>query len=345
MEPKTTAKKLTHFQLTLGFSHSRSSMDNRVWVMWKEDNLIYQHHQEMDQAINIYFTYHNNPITITTVYGKYSVTDRQRLWDYITATSLSMHNPWVIGGDFNCISSVDHHKGTNTPCLRSIHDFDKCIMDASLISPMATGSTFTWTGVRSLGRIWRRIDRVFHSNHTLNSFQEISCSHLPRSTSNHNPLLIKLSNPHFTGPKPFRYINYWSTHNSFLSTVSNSWGPYTRGGMRGLGYKLKNLGFTLQTWNKNTFGNIFTRVSLLEGELKVIEEQFDTHPTPEMRSLMQETKAKLIIATQQEYSYWKQKANIKWTKEGDANTAFFHSTVKIRRSQQKINSLKSKDGK
>ncbi|VFQ88342.1 unnamed protein product [Cuscuta campestris] len=91
------------------------------------------------------------------------------------------------------------------------------------------------------------------------------------------------------------------------------------------------------------FAEIFE--GFLEGELKVIEEQFDTHPTPEMRSLMEETKAKLIIATQQEYSYWKQKANIKWTKEGDANTAFFHSTVKIRRSQQKINSLKSKDGK
>ncbi|VFQ85595.1 unnamed protein product [Cuscuta campestris] len=115
--------------------------------------------------------------------------------------------------------------------------------------------------------------------------------------------------------------------------------------MRGLGYKLRKLGKTLHTWNKSIFGNIFNRVNSLEGELKDIEAQFDTHPTPELRTIMQETKAKLIQATQQEYSYWKQKANIKWTKEGDANTSFFHATVKQRRSQQKITSLKSKEGK
>ncbi|VFQ90741.1 unnamed protein product [Cuscuta campestris] len=104
----------------------------------------------------------------------------------------------------------------------------------------------------------------FSNSVILELSQDITCNHLPRNTSDHNPLLIKLSNLHFAGPKPFRYINCWSTHNSFMSTVSNNWGPYVGGGMRGLGYKLKNLGHILHSWNKNTFGNIFNRDEIHE---------------------------------------------------------------------------------
>src|SRR3954463_9047160 len=42
-----------------------------------------------------------------------------------------------------------------------------------------------------------------------------------------------------------------------------------------------------------------------------------------------------------EESFWRQKANRKWTVEGDRNTKFFHNTVKKRR--QKLNIFRMKD--
>lgn len=46
--------------------------------------------------------------------------------------------------------------------------------------------------------------------------------------------------------------------------------------------------------------------------------------------------AKLHLAQSRTLLYWKQKANVKWMSEGDANTHFFNNTVKERRRRQTI---------
>lgn len=42
--------------------------------------------------------------------------------------------------------------------------------------------------------------------------------------------------------------------------------------------------------------------------------------------------------------YWKQKANVKWMREGNANTRFFHNTVKERRRPHTIRRIIREDG-
>lgn len=47
---------------------------------------------------------------------------------------------------------------------------------------------------------------------------------------------------------------------------------------------------------------------------------------------------------QKEEIFWRQKSRENWIREGDRNTKFFHSSVKVKRSLNRILSLRLKDG-
>ncbi|VFQ73493.1 unnamed protein product [Cuscuta campestris] len=55
-------------------------------------------------------------------------------------------------------------------------------------------------------------------------------------------------------------------------------------------------------------------------------------------------KAVLADVSNREYHFWKQKCSLKWFKEGDANTKFFHGLVKEKRRKQRINVLMNENG-
>ncbi|GER51122.1 RNA-directed DNA polymerase (reversetranscriptase)-related family protein [Striga asiatica] len=73
---------------------------------------------------------------------------------------------------------------------------------------------------------------------------------------NLNPLSAKL--------KPsFHFQNMWTRHYLFLQVVKDSWSiPSPSSGLNKLLHKLARLKRTLKAWNRNTFGNIFARVTL-----------------------------------------------------------------------------------
>lgn len=62
------------------------------------------------------------------------------------------------------------------------------------------------------------------------------------------------------------------------------------------------------------------------------------------RQQCHETKEELKKAYMEEVKYWAQKSRSKWLKDGDRNTAYFHSTVASRRKRNKISALKRQDG-
>jgi hypothetical protein len=47
---------------------------------------------------------------------------------------------------------------------------------------------------------------------------------------------------------------------------------------------------------------------------------------------------------QQEETLWRQKSKIRWLREGERNTNFFHRTTIARRSHNKILNIKDQDG-
>lgn len=69
---------------------------------------------------------------------------------------------------------------------------------------------------------------------------------------------LKFDNP--SPPNPFRFFNFWTKNNSFLSLVEDSWKGNVFGNpMKVLFTKLKRLKVVLKTFNKEQFGVIYIR--------------------------------------------------------------------------------------
>ncbi|VFQ87961.1 unnamed protein product, partial [Cuscuta campestris] len=66
------------------------------------------------------------------------------------------------------------------------------------------------------------------------------------------------------------------------------------------------------------------------------QECFEADQSDFNRANYNKAKAELIMATDNEFNFWKQKANLKWMEEGDSNTKFFHAYVKGKRTKSMI---------
>ncbi|VFQ76999.1 unnamed protein product [Cuscuta campestris] len=279
------------------------------------------------------------------VYGKHTGIERRQLWNDIS-NNIIVDTLWIVGGDFNAISSIDEHKGTSTPNLTDITEFKDCFEAIPLISPFFTGGLYTWSGVRGRGRLWRRLDRALVNSKAMDFFSEVTIKHLSRATSDHKPIFLHCSLDSFKGAKPFRFQDFWISHHSFYKVVEDYWNMQPMiGGMRGLAVKLQGLKPILKAWSKDTFGDIFETVKKAELKALKAQEDYETNPGDTLKCLANQANAELIVASNRVTTYWKQKAHLKWMELGDQNSSFFHSYVKGRRASPKIRSVSTAGGK
>ncbi|KAI3450940.1 hypothetical protein Pfo_007605 [Paulownia fortunei] len=209
--------------------------------------------------------------------------------------------------------------------LTSLNDFADMISDCGLIDAGYVGNCYTWTN----HRVWKRLDRMLYSEHWLDPFHNTKVSHLPRIWSDHAPLLATLSFQLDKTPSPFRFMNMWTRHQSFLEVVRNSWQNSTgMAGMINLQQKLYRTKQLLRWWNKNVFGDIFENIKKAGKEVSLKEQMFDANPIDENLIELKRCSAVLTHALIIEKDFWKQKAACRWINDGERNTAFFHSLVK-----------------
>ena len=64
----------------------------------------------------------------------------------------------------------------------------------------------------------------------------------------------------------------------------------------------------------------------------------------EMKKTEKELMEQLEAREKQEALYWQQKARVKWLKEGERNTKFFHNSVIQNKNNSRIQKLKKRDG-
>ncbi|XP_071917025.1 uncharacterized protein [Coffea arabica] len=216
----------------------------------------------------------------TFVYAKCTRSEHRALWSNLVSITGTATWPWIVGGDFNVISSVLEYVGRAAQDLGAIADFNETIQGCSLTEVPFSGSFFTWTGVRAGTRVWKRLDRPLVNQAWLDFAATTTMQHLSRTASEHSPLLLTIRK-------------------------DGAWVAKQR-----------------------------------ELEVQQRETEYKALQTDDARSVLHRAQAQLLSSLRHNEEFWQQKARIKWAKDGDSNTSFFHAAVQDKRAKLAIHRIK-----
>ncbi|KAL2527111.1 Uncharacterized protein Adt_12165 [Abeliophyllum distichum] len=341
-EPIVDKGKIQEYKCKLGYDYCHSNRNGKLWVFWNS-HLDCQVIEDQEQFISFQTKWREVETIITAVYAKCSVKLRRDLWTDLAKFADKMDKPWLIGGDFNAILNREEREGGNSPDRRSMEDFSNMIM-ACGVEDVNCRSQFTWSN----GRMWEKLDRILVNYQWNSAFEDFKAEVLNRDTSDHCPILIHCSPPSIKPKSSFRFQSIWCHHEGLLEIVKQNWDtpltPYSKG-LFGFFYKIKRLKNTLKRWNDEVFGNIFEEIKKAEKEALAKERTYDSVKSPETREEMHRAYANLNNLLSQEEAFWRQKSGIKWLREGDRNSKYFHAVVKKKRSKNKITQIRNTEGR
>ncbi|XP_016207680.1 uncharacterized protein LOC107648237 [Arachis ipaensis] len=234
-------------------------------------------------------------------------------------------------GDFNEIVQVEERRGTDSLSL-SAEDFKNWIHDMGVVDLPITDHKFTWFR----GRSCSSIDRVLVSLEWLEKFPETRLRGGPRGLSDHCPIIVKDKRQR-DGPRPFRSLDSWFTHDGFLRMVKEEW--------RGLGNtqftdKLKALSVALGRWHKDYFGDMDKKIMKFEEEIKKTDDMVGEGVYD---GTIEARRKALVVCCEKWYVrkelHWKQMLRYRHAKDIDKNTRYFHNLAFARRRNNRIDAL------
>lgn len=170
--------------------------------------------------------------------------------------------------------------------------------------------------------------------------------YMPSLTSDHTPGILTIQNNLNLGPKPFKFMKGWLRHPRFKPILRDSWEEYEVGNpLVRLAKKLKRLKVPLKALNKEEYGDINKRVEKARQNLENVQKQLMDDPfNRQLQVETQNARETYSNFLTFEEAFFKEKARIKWMKEGDKNTQFFHRTVRMYNARNKILRLQNEDG-
>ncbi|XP_016196283.1 uncharacterized protein LOC107637374 [Arachis ipaensis] len=197
------------------------------------------------------------------VYGPHDRRGKLDTWEELSFLYGLCQAPFCYLGDFNEITQLEDRKGINSLPVSAV-EFKDWIQDMELVDLELTDRLFTWFR----GESCSRIDRALVSLEWLEVFPETRLRGGPRGLSDHCPLIMEASQVR-GGPRPFRSLDSWFTHDGYLRMVKEEWRAL---GDRQFMDKLKALTSPLSRWHKKNFGDMDKRITQFEDELKKVDD-------------------------------------------------------------------------
>ncbi|KAH9662191.1 reverse transcriptase domain-containing protein [Citrus sinensis] len=327
--PFISVDRLEAIRVQLGMEHGLSSQSGKIWIFWSAPFSVELLH-DMGQVIHCRVSHSilPDPVLVSYVYASCFMDVREDLWAALESFADSHDLPWIVGGDFNVVQAVSEISGGHPQPQGAIDAFNLALLDCGLEDAGFVGSPFTWTN----GHTWRRLDRVVCNARWSAFFSVSRVSHLNRTASDHSPLLLSWDRDTIRGPSRFKFLHVWLKHPGLIDIVRSSWNaPVVGAGMRAFQQKLVRLKLCLKAWNKDVFGNVFSQVQQAEEEVAQKERLYDISGSADDRASFSEARARLQQALLREEIFMRQQSSVRWVREGDSNTRFFHAMFRKKR--------------
>ena len=135
-------------------------------------------------------------------------------------------------------------------------------------------------------------------------------------------------------------------HEHFLEVIQHGWSlhVFATDKAKIISAKFKNLRRVIKAWqiHLSSLKENIKNVKLILELISLLEEFWDLSISEwNFRSLLEE---KLLFLLRQQKIYWKQRGTIRWVKEGDAGTKFFHANATIKHRKKLITTMEDSEG-
>ncbi|KAF3785923.1 putative ribonuclease H protein [Nymphaea thermarum] len=156
---------------------------------------------------------------------------RKGLFPTLLATLNLCSAPIIRMGDFNAVLNT-HKKTGRAPALQACLALSDFVSQSALTEVSCPDAKFTWTNNR-MGHenVMSKIDRCYVSKEWVDDLDLLVLLEvLPRTTSDHNPILLLISKRRFRtwGRTPFRHFQYWQDMAGYRDQVVSAWTADTR---------------------------------------------------------------------------------------------------------------------
>lgn len=105
-----------------------------------------------------------------------------------------------------------------------MQEFKDCIDVCGLLDINFSCSRFSWcNGQGGQARSWAHLDRAFFTSNALLFWTDIHLNYLPRTSSDHAPMMLQPSKSQLYGMSSFKFQQMWIEHESFFDLIKKGW--------------------------------------------------------------------------------------------------------------------------
>ncbi|GFY91496.1 hypothetical protein Acr_07g0016920 [Actinidia rufa] len=317
--------------------------NGRIMILWKADKVDLQILECSEQVIHCLAVCKvtNSKFSVSFVYAFNTIVGRRSLWTNLDRFNETLTDPWMVLGDFNNVLNIDERSNGHPVTQYEIKDFQQCCNKWGLTDMVYSGAHLTWTN----NTTWCKLDRAM-INYKWISDGLRAHAHFgfPGKLSDHSPCLVSLFDNSIQGVRPFKFFNMWTVHEDFQRIV---WETQIYGSaMFRLCRKLKLLKEPLKELNKKHFSHISARAAAAEENLYDLQQRLhDNTADVTLQDQMMKAKQTAFKLAEAERSFCSQQlAKMKYPKDSDKGSKYFHDLIKSNRNKSQIVSISLSDG-
>jgi hypothetical protein len=290
----------------------------------------------------------NLKLEIMGIYGPADHSLSREFLDEITLKINRTVDLIIMGGDFNLIRSEEDKNNHRINWAR-LNMFNEAISDWAVREIPRTGARFTWTN-KQLNHVRSVLDRVFIAPILEPRFPLCSVVAETSLGSDHTPLILDTGEDIPIRSNRFFFETGWFEIADFHHLVSQVWdrlgsqigGRDITDWWQGMSGGLRQY---LRGWSKNIGKEQRVIKSQLLDQIKLLDEEADADGLEEQGWVLRyHLKEQLINIYKLEEEYWRQRGRVRWSLQGDGNTAYFHAVANGCRRKCLISSLNMEAG-